>query len=417
MHIIVIEPSPSSQQGGQHLSTFEVARYLAHQGHRLSLVYFPTATEAATADLVPQYQEFCAQVIALEEGRFQRAKPWPSALAILRGLLTLQRRLAKPPGAELVYVSSHTHGFFAVLVGLWRRSSKVLHIRTAIGSGLVFHRQDRWAMAQIDRFLAVSEDVKQAWVQEFNLDPQAITPVLNGVDTTKFTPADSPGTIAALRSRLPLPSPSPNDRPPLIITYLGRLHPQKGLGVLLRAFAQLRHSRSDGEAASRGVALGGQDLYLLIAGKPVGFATPREAQTYGSSLRQQVADLGLEPWVRFLGHVDDTVSLYQASDLTVLPSIYPDPCPRSVLESLACGVPIIASRTGGIQETLTAELDPLLCEPDSAEALVAQWHRWLDWRTTDPDLGDRCRRYAQERLSSSATWQRIAAFLQQVAAT
>ncbi len=69
------------------------------------------------------------------------------------------------------------------------------------------------------------------------------------------------------------------------------------------------------------------------------------------------------------------------------------------MEPLACGVPVVATRVGGNPEILTEWLSQYLVEPHDvsglAEALVSLYR----WRQSEPDLGERCRRHAEERLS------------------
>lgn len=401
LQMLILEASPSSGKGGQPLSTLEGARFLAQGGHGITLV------AAQAGDLLEYYQRFCRAAIVVHPTRLDPTHWLSSSWGLLRtiGKISILRGTPpqNPPSSPqqsphdrplgLIYLSNHTSALLAVLLGKLFRWPVVLHIRTAITPGLIFHRQDRWAIAHIHHYLAVSESVKNEWVAHFKLPPQAITVIPNGTDLGRFAPTDHP---QALRQPLGL---APN---PLLISYVGRLAPQKGLEILLRAFAQL------------GATLG-QPVQLAIAGTPSGFGTQREAQAYQQKLLQLQQELGLNHQVQFLGHLADPVPLYQASDLTVLPSIYPDPCPRSVLESLACGVPIVASRTGGIQETLQGEWAEFLVEPQDPETLARGLGQWIQWRTTDPTLGDRCRAYAQARLGSTATWQRVESALLTVA--
>ena len=66
----------------------------------------------------------------------------------------------------------------------------------------------------------------------------------------------------------------------------------------------------------------------------------------------------------------DVVALIQAADVAVAPSLWPEPLSRSVMEPLACGVPVVATRVGGNPEILTGWLSEYLVEPDDADALA-----------------------------------------------
>ena len=157
-----------------------------------------------------------------------------------------------------------------------------------------------------------------------------------------------------------------------IISYVGRLDKEKGLETLIKAFALLKKSNLDAK--------------LLIAGKPLS-----QGEEYKQSLEQLAIDLGIEQDVDFLGHVANTTSVYQVSDVAVLPSLWSEPFGRTNIESMACGTPVVASRTGGITEILTEEFQNGLFEPGNQQELADTLDSIVYWRDKDPTLGKRCR--------------------------
>lgn len=90
------------------------------------------------------------------------------------------------------------------------------------------------------------------------------------------------------------------------------------------------------------------------------------------------ADLQLTEHVRFTGslEVPDMVALYQSADIVLNP-VRVDNTPNSVLEALACGIPVVSTDVGGIPYLVQHERSALLAEPESAEALAAQATRIL----------------------------------------
>ena len=96
----------------------------------------------------------------------------------------------------------------------------------------------------------------------------------------------------------------------------------------------------------------------------------------------------------------DVVALVQAADVAVAPSLWPEPLSRSVMEPLACGVPVVATRVGGNPEILTGWLARYLVEPHDVDDLAerARCH-CAGWRQGDPGLGDRCGATPRHRLS------------------
>lgn len=127
---------------------------------------------------------------------------------------------------------------------------------------------------------------------------------------------------------------------PLRIGFLGRLHPTKGLPVLLEACEKLPG-----------------DWELRIG---------------GSGSEEQEAKLNAleDPRISFLGW-QNTRSFLSEIDVMVVPSIWNDPLPRVVFESFCAGVPVVGSRIGGIPEMIEPEKTGALFEPGKADELAA----------------------------------------------
>ena len=149
------------------------------------------------------------------------------------------------------------------------------------------------------------------------------------------------------------------------------------------------------------------EIKLLIAGLPSGFHTLREGKKYEDSIKQLVSDLKISEKVIFLGHLDEPLKLYQASDVTVLPSIYPEPFGRSIIESMACGVPVLASNIGGIPEILSGKFGELLFEANNSEDLAIKLEKTLNWRMENPTLGEQVREHVVNNFSSASTFTKV----------
>jgi glycosyltransferase involved in cell wall biosynthesis len=92
------------------------------------------------------------------------------------------------------------------------------------------------------------------------------------------------------------------------------------------------------------------------------------------TLRRKAKALGLESNVCFAGLVRDLPPLYVRSELVVMPSFY-EPLGMAQIEALGLGVPVVASRVGGIPETVQDRRTGLLVEPGNAQA----WNEALTW--------------------------------------
>ncbi len=165
-----------------------------------------------------------------------------------------------------------------------------------------------------------------------------------------------------------------------VILYVGRLDRMKGLETLLRAFALFVKN--------------GASARLLIAGKPV-----EEGDEYKKSLEELSSDLDIENYVSFLGYVANTIPLYQVSDVTVLPSQWSEPFGRVIVESMACGTPVVASRIGGIPEILTGEFQRGLFEPGNERDLLDTLNQMLNWRDRDSQLAKKCWEHVLSKFS------------------
>lgn len=103
--------------------------------------------------------------------------------------------------------------------------------------------------------------------------------------------------------------------------------------------------------------------------------------------------------VTWLPRRDNVVSLLQTADVASVPSVWPEPLSRSIMEALACGVRVVATAVGGSPEILTGWMSSLLANPGYADDLARHLLDVLDWRDRNSDLGPACRRAAEERLS------------------
>jgi glycosyltransferase involved in cell wall biosynthesis len=135
--------------------------------------------------------------------------------------------------------------------------------------------------------------------------------------------------------------------------------PRKGLEVLLDALALLL-----GE---------GRQVQLQAVGT---FETPQ----YERAIRRRVAELGIRSAVDWRGFQPDVDAELATMDLFVLPSLFGEGLPMVVLEAMAAGVPVVATRVAGVPEAIRHGVDGLIAEPGSASALAAMVRQVMDGR-------------------------------------
>ncbi|NJN86947.1 MAG: glycosyltransferase family 4 protein [Leptolyngbyaceae cyanobacterium SL_7_1] len=365
MHLVVLENQPSSQRGGQEISLFDVCGELAKRGHRITLLYLQPG------NLLESYQQFCDRTIPINHYRINSKNPISSLLSFYQDMQKVNVQ-----SDSLVYGNQYHDSFFGYLLARSHGVSYVSHLRLPPPPSLGW----QWSLGikGARRLIAVSHHTKQDWVAVGCRD-RSIDVVHNGVDLEVFKPA---GERSQLCSQWQLP---PNS---FIISYIGRLDKVKGLETLISAFSLLLKEKPA--------------LRLFIAGNPL-----LQKQAYRTELEALARTLAIESQVTFLGHVADPIALYQLSDLTVLPSTWAEPLGRTLLESMACGTPVVASRTGGIPEVLTGEFAQALFQPGEVADLAAKLRQFLAWRTAEPELGDRCRQHIAKNFSIQKTVDQI----------
>jgi D-inositol-3-phosphate glycosyltransferase len=202
-------------------------------------------------------------------------------------------------------------------------------------------RAEMEVAAEADRVICASEGEKELLTTAYGVAPQNVTVVPCGVDTLRFRPMKRD----RVRCKLGLPDDAP------IVLFVGRIEPLKGIDVLVQAMARL-------DTAAR----------LLVVG---GDAKDVQRKT---ELMEIAATLGIEDRVTFLDAVphSDLPLYYNAADVCVVPSYY-ESFGLVALESMACGVPVVVSRVGGLKETVrdgrTGYLVPWRCPEPFAERL------------------------------------------------
>lgn len=194
----------------------------------------------------------------------------------------------------------------------------------------------------ISHYITVSRHLKTFLNERIGIDMQRISQIYNGVDTQKFKPDPQHG-----RSALPQQW---QDQNLIIIGTVGRLQAVKDQASLLRAFAAL----TTDQPALR------QHLRLAIVGDG---PLAKELQTLAHSLA--IADI---TW--FAGAQHAVADILRALDVFVLPSLN-EGISNTILEAMACGLPVLASAVGGNVELIGDGHDGRFFQPGDTATLTA----------------------------------------------
>ncbi len=218
----------------------------------------------------------------------------------------------------------------------------------------------------VKNFIAVS-DFSRDLLTGIGVKPEQIDMVHNGIDPATYPVGDE---SARLRARQVLDV-SPEA---FLVLFCGRIEPLKGLDTLLDA---VRLADPQGEY-----------LELLIVGGPI-------SAEYLERVRSRPNPVRCHWRPEFQSNV---LLAYHAADVVAVPSVI-EAFGRVVIEGMATGRPVVASRAGGLPEILSGPFDRFLFPTGDAPALAALLNDLKDWRTHEPLLGDRCARHVEENFS------------------
>lgn len=357
MHVIALENYPSALRGGQELNLLEICHGLSKRGHSISLLY------VNEGNLLNKYREFCTRVIRVDSFVIDRSR--------ITHFFNFLTDVWKVPADQdsIVFTNRYHDVLFGSALAFVKQISHVCFLQLPpIEHG--FPRPLTIGFKGVKQFITVSEQSKLDWVKS-GFPQEKIKCVHCGTNPEIFKPVND---FSQLRKEWNIPETTK------VVSFVGRLDREKGLETLIKGFSLL--------------CKGGINAKLLIAGKPLS-----QGNEYKSSLEQLVHDLEIADAVEFLGHVANTTAVYQVSDVSVLPSLWSEPFGRTVTESMACGTPVVASRTGGIKEILTGEFQDRLFEPGNECQLAAALKQIIYWREQEPTLGERCRNHVLSQFT------------------
>ena len=173
--------------------------------------------------------------------------------------------------------------------------------------------------------LALSEFIRDDYLKNSTLDPKQAYIWYNCVDTRRFCPGPPP---LALRTRLGFGARD------FVVLFCGRLDPDKGIHKLMEALSLLPVPQ----------------IKLLIVGSP--FFGRTQQSSFLRKLEQQARALGNR--VQFTGYIpnEDLPDYYRLADLVCVPTLVEEAAGLVAVEAMACGRPVLATRSGGMPEYL-----------------------------------------------------------------
>ncbi|MCJ7497532.1 MAG: glycosyltransferase family 4 protein [candidate division Zixibacteria bacterium] len=265
----------------------------------------------------------------------------------------------------------HSHTWGTDFYGYW--ATKILKIPMISTIHNRYYIFEKWSrrfsykifISQVKKIVVVSKDIQNLLREELKLSPQKVKLIYNGIDTHKF---ENKKDFKPLRKELNL------SEEELILGNVGNLREVKDHHTLILSFHRIASIFPRAK--------------LLIVGEG----------ELKSSLVKLCSELGLESRVLFLGHRDDVPQILKLMDIFILSS-HSEGCSISVLEAMASGKPVIATRVGGNPELVLEGKTGFLVPPAEPEKLAEKILSLLKNEDLRLKMGDEGRRKVKEKFS------------------
>jgi glycosyltransferase involved in cell wall biosynthesis len=178
--------------------------------------------------------------------------------------------------------------------------------------------------------------------------------------------------------------------PELLVGVVGRIKwARKGQEILIKAAAILSDRFPEARYAIVGSVSPGNEDHL-------------------ARLHELIRGNNLEGKIIFTGDIEEPRDIYAAFDITVVPSVLPEPFGRVVMESMAAGTPVIASRCGGIPEQIVDGLTGLLFSPGHEEDLAKALAQLMADKVRRIRMAEEGLKHIRDKFDDSVTYARCA---------
>jgi glycosyltransferase involved in cell wall biosynthesis len=341
--------------GGVETSTAQDVVALAGRGHQVSVMY------GEDGALRSMYEQAGVELSGPYNFMLRPRHP----VSDLRTFLPATRH-ARAEGPDVVWLNRVEHLYWGLAVSRWSGAPLVCHLH-----GLPVLRLLPFLSRGVAQYVAVSDFVLEAYVDR-GISPERITRLYNAISPDRYPVAGLPQRRAA-RTALGLPQ----DRP--IVLCYGQLSVPKGALTLFDAWRRVVDKEPE--------------AYLVLVDSASQDPDPDVMAALGR----------LDPAsVRLFPITTDVAPFLQACDVVAFPTWLPETFGRVVLEGMATGRPVVASRVGAVPEVLRGPMSRFLVEPRSAEQLAAALVGLLDWPSREPGLLEACARWVQEHFPFEA---------------
>ena len=351
----------SKESGGQNVFIYYLAKHLAKKGVKVDVfTRWDQKNKRKIVTVSPNFRVI--RIKAGPKGYLARDKFLHVLDEFAKNILSFV--IAEPEPYDLI----HSNYWFSGLAGLEiakKLNLPQVHVYHSIGE-VRFKVLKKFKLQKRDFFyfqkrtesekliaekstgiIATSPSEKHLLLKLFKLDPKKIPVITIGVDRKIFFPTSQPRA----RKKLGL------SETKKLLVYAGRIEWRKGIGTLLYSFKQVLQDYPDSK------------LYIIGGARTAKFKKLEQAELD----RQQeiIRQLDLQNRVVYTGpKTHKRLRLYySAADVCVVPSYY-EPFGIVPLEAMACGTPVVASKTGGLSYSVKNGRSGFLAEPRNKQELA-----------------------------------------------
>ncbi|WP_038902328.1 glycosyltransferase family 4 protein [Dickeya dadantii] len=354
----ILHTESSCGWGGQEIRILTESQGMMKRGHKVTILCCPHSNI---------YREAQARGIAVVGLPIEKKR--------LSSLLALVGWLRQHGCAfDIINTHSSTDAWLVAVAGLMLGKRvppmvRTRHVSTDINRSLT----TRWLYMTATRHIATTGERLRQQLHRDNRYPLShMTSVPTGIDLNFYRQAARQGA----RQTIGVP-----DRPTLGI--LATMRSWKGHTYLLEAWQTL--------------ATDFPDWQLLM----VGDGPQRQA------LEQQVASMGLADRVIFLGNRDDVPDCLNSMDLFVLPSYGNEGVPQSIMQAMACGLPVVSTTVGAIDEAVVNEQTGYLITPKNTALLEQKLRQLMGDDALRARFGEAALKRASEQFGADIMLDRM----------
>jgi len=386
---------PPNSVGGEELSAQSIINGLRNRGHSVEVI---TSDYGGSSGETGVYREFKLEMEfkplqeairfftsrkatiyedeRVLEKHFKRVNP---DLILIFSMWNLPRQVPalaeKLSGDRVVYrlasywpalPSQHLHYWESPARSPLSKIPKALLARLAVA----MLRNDQRPSLQLKHTICISQAVCNEYTK-LGIPLSDVQIIHNGINIEAFYNENPPWSHQGASG-------------PIKLLYVGRISPEKGIHTAIEALALLQDNFPETSLTVAGSSWGNEVL---------------------ANLESLAETLGISTQIQFLGHIPQATvpQLMKTHHILLVPSIWPEPFGRVVLEGMAAGLVVIGTGQGGMGVVLQDNVTGLVFPPEDAETLAAQIRRLV----SEPGLASRLVRQAQKEVYGQYTEQKM----------